>query len=83
MTDNAKAIGKDCELISILEMPVDVHLFSTKAGGGMGRLKPVSHRVRINIRLVFVKGFELSDKVGVVFVDVKLNTEGVKGENLC
>ena len=41
----------------------------------------------VNIRLVFVKGFELSDEgiegFGVVFVDVKLNTGGVKGEDLC
>ncbi len=53
----------------------------------MGRHKRVSHGVWINFRLAFVKGFELSDEgiegFGIVFVDVKLNTGGVKCEDLC
>jgi len=67
-------------------MPVDVHLFGVRAGGGMGRHKPVSHGVWINFRLVLVKGFEFSDEgvegFGIVLVDVKLNTGGVKGKDL-
>lgn len=81
---NTKPVGKDGKLIGIAEMPVDVHLFGIRAGGGMGRHKSISHGVWINLRLVLVKGFEFPDEgiesFGVVFVDEKLNTGGVKGE---
>lgn len=87
MADNTKTVGKDGELIGITEMPVDVHLFGIRAGAGMGRHKAVSHGVRINFRLVFEKGFEFPDEgiegFGVVPADVKLNTGGVKGGDLC
>lgn len=87
VADNTKPVGKDGELIGIAEMPVDVHLSGIGAGGGMGRHKPISHGVWIDFGLVLVKGFEFSDEgikgFGVVFVNVKLNTGGVKGEELC
>lgn len=87
VADNTKPVGKDGKLIGIAEMPVDVHLFGIRAGGGMWRHKGVSHGVWINIGLVLVKGFEFPDEgiecFGVVFVDIKLNTGGVKGEDVC
>lgn len=87
VADNTKPVGKDGELIGIAEMLVDVHLSGIGAGGGMGRHKPISHGVWIDFGLVLVKSFEFSDEgiegFGVVFVDVKLNTGGVKGEGLC
>ena len=87
VADNTKPVGKDGKLIGIAEMSVDVHLFGIRGGSGTGRHKPISHGVRINIGLVLVKGFEFSDEgiegFGVVFADVKLNTGGIKGKDLC
>lgn len=84
---NTKPVGKDGKLIGIAEMAVDVELFGVGAGGGMGRHKAISHGVWIDVRLVLVKGFEVSDECiegfWVVFVDVKFNAGGVKGEDLC
>ena len=84
---NTKPVGKDGKLIGIAEVAVDVELFGVGAGGGMGRHKAISHGVWIDVRLVLVKGFEVSDECiegfGVVFVDVKFNAGGVKGEDLC
>lgn len=59
-------------------------LSGVRAGGDMGRHKSVGHGVGINFRFVVVKGFDFSDEgiegFEIVFVDAKLNTGGVKGE---
>lgn len=34
MSDNAEAVGKDGEFISIAEMTVDIKLFGVRAGSG-------------------------------------------------
>ena len=51
----------------------------------MGRHKPVSHGVGINLRFVFVKSIEFFDEgvegFWIIFVDVKFNTGGVKGKD--
>ena len=56
------------------------------ASGQEAAWEGISHRVRINFRLVLVKGFEGFNEgiegLGGVFVDIKLNTGGVKGEGL-
>ncbi len=86
VADDAESVGKDSELIDIAEMAVDVHLFCSRAGSRLGRHKGVSHGVWVNFRPVLIVGFEPSDKgiegFGIVFVDVKLNTGGVKGKDL-
>ena len=85
VTDDAKAVCKDGELVGIAEMAVDVHLFRFRAGSGMGRHKGISHLVRINVWPVLIEGLEGSDEgiesFRIIFGDKKFNAGGIKGED--
>ena len=43
MPDDPKAVCKDCKFISIAEMPVDVLLFSIRAGSCLRGHQSISH----------------------------------------
>ena len=77
MADNAEAVSKDGEFISIAEMAIDVLLFCVRTGGSLWRHEAVSHLIRVNIRIIFIVSLEASDKgikgFGIVFGDIKLN----------
>ena len=87
MADNAQPVSKDGELVGIAEMPVDVLLFGIGAGSSPGWHEAIGHLIWIDIRFVFVIGFQLPDKgiqsFRVVFGDIKFNAGGVESKHLC
>ena len=68
-------------------MPVDVLLFSVRAGSRLGGHKHVSHLIGVDVGIVLVISLELTDKgvksFRVVFGDIKFDSGSVKGKNLC
>ena len=84
--DDAKAVGKQPELVRITKMPVDILLFGIRAGCGLGRHEAIGHLVGVDIRLVLVKGFQPFDEriegLRVVFGNKKIYAGRVKGEDL-
>lgn len=86
VADDAQPIGKDGKFIGITEMPVDVLLFGIRAGNSMRGHEPISHLIRINIRIIFVVNFQFANKSieggVVVFRNIKFDARGVKGKDL-
>lgn len=57
--DNAEAIGKDSKFIGVTEMVIDILLFCVRAGSGQGEHEGIGHLVRGNVRIIFIKSFQL------------------------
>lgn len=86
IADDTKAIREDTKFIGIAEMPVDILLFCIRTGSGLGGHKPIGHFIRVNLRIIFIVGFEFFDegiqRFGIVFSDKKFNAGGVKRKDL-
>lgn len=86
MADNAEAVGEDGKLVGVAEMAIDVELLCIRAGSSLGRHKAVSHLVGIDIRFIFIVGFEAADEgiegLGIVFSHIEFNAGGIESEYL-
>lgn len=85
-TDNAESVGEYGKFVGITEVTVDILLFCVRAGSSLGRHKTICHFVGIDLRVVFVIGFEASDEgmkgFRVVFRDIKLHAGSIKSKHL-
>lgn len=84
--DDAKAVGKQPELVRITKMPVDILLFGIRAEDDLGRHEAIGHLVGVDIRLVLVKGLQPFNEgiegLRVVLGNKKLDAGSVEGKDL-
>ena len=55
------------KFICVTEMPVDILLFCIRAGSGLGRHKAVGRFIRVNVGVILIIGFEVTDQGIEVF----------------
>lgn len=86
MSDNAEAVGENGKFISITEMAIDIELLGIRRGRSFGGHEGIGHSIRVNIRVIFIVGFEPFDEgiesFRVVFRDIKFNAGSIEGKGV-
>lgn len=86
MSDNTETVSENGKFISITEMTIDIELLGIRRGRSLGGHEGIGHSIRVNIRVIFIVGFEPFDEgiesFSIVFRDIKFNAGSIEGKGV-